>query len=52
MKAAVLHAFKTPLIVEDVPRPSLAPDDILIAVKTLRAQRRVKILCEGRVLIL
>jgi alcohol dehydrogenase, propanol-preferring len=33
MKAAVLHAFKTPLVIEDVPRPSLSPDDLLIAVE-------------------
>jgi len=33
MKAAVLHAFKTPLVIEDVPPPSLSPDDLLIAVE-------------------
>lgn len=30
MKAAVLHEFKTPLALEDVPRPSLDANDLLI----------------------
>jgi propanol-preferring alcohol dehydrogenase len=33
MKAAVLHAFKTPLSLEDVARPELGPDDVLIEVE-------------------
>src|SRR5947209_10849391 len=33
MKAAVLHEFKKPLALEDVPRPSPGPDDVLIAVE-------------------
>jgi alcohol dehydrogenase, propanol-preferring len=33
MKAAVLHAFKTPLSIEDVPRPQPAADEVLIAVE-------------------
>ena len=33
MKAAILHNFKTPLTIEDVPRPSPGPDDVLIAVE-------------------
>jgi propanol-preferring alcohol dehydrogenase len=33
MKAAVLHAFKTPLSIEDVPRPEPAADEVLIAVE-------------------
>lgn len=33
MKAAILHNFKTPLAIEDVPRPSPGPDDVLIAVE-------------------
>jgi alcohol dehydrogenase, propanol-preferring len=33
MKAAVLHAFKTPLSIEEVPRPEPAPDEVLIAVE-------------------
>ena len=33
MQAAILHNFKTPLAIEDVPRPSPGPDDVLIAVE-------------------
>jgi propanol-preferring alcohol dehydrogenase len=33
MKAAVLHAFKTPLVVEDVARPEPAADEVLIEVE-------------------
>jgi alcohol dehydrogenase, propanol-preferring len=33
MKAAVLHAFKTPLSIEEVPRPQPAADEVLIAVE-------------------
>ena len=33
MKAAILHNFKTPLTIEDVPRPSPGPDDVLVAVE-------------------
>jgi propanol-preferring alcohol dehydrogenase len=33
MKAAVLHAFKTPLSIEEVPRPEPAADEVLIAVE-------------------
>ena len=33
MKAAILHDFKKPLTIEDVPRPSPGPDDVLIAVE-------------------
>ena len=33
MKAAVLHEFKTPLVIEDVPRPEPASDEILIRVE-------------------
>src|SRR5580658_4589159 len=33
MKAAVLHAFKTPLSLEDVARPEVGADDVLIAVE-------------------
>jgi alcohol dehydrogenase, propanol-preferring len=32
MKAAVLHEFKTPLKIEDVPRPQIGADEVLIAV--------------------
>lgn len=32
MKAAVLHEFKTPPKIEDVPRPQIAADEVLIAV--------------------
>lgn len=32
MKAAVLHEFKKPLVVEEVARPVLGPNDVLIAV--------------------
>jgi len=33
MKAAVLHAFKSPLVLEDVPRPEPAADEVLIEVE-------------------
>ena len=33
MKAAVLHEFKAPLKIEDVPRPQIAADEVLIAVE-------------------
>lgn len=33
MKAAVLHAFKTPLVLEDVARPEPAADEVLIEVE-------------------
>lgn len=33
MKAAVLHEFKKPLTLEDVPRPSPGPDEVLIGVE-------------------
>jgi propanol-preferring alcohol dehydrogenase len=33
MKAAVLHAFKTPLSIEEVPRPQPAADEVLIEVE-------------------
>ena len=33
MKAAVLHAFKTPLSLEDVPRPEIGADEVLIRVE-------------------
>lgn len=33
MKAAVLHAFKTPLALEDVPRPEPGNDEVLIEVE-------------------
>ncbi len=33
MKAAVLHAFKTPLVLEEVPRPEPAADEVLIEVE-------------------
>jgi alcohol dehydrogenase, propanol-preferring len=33
MKAAVLHAFKTPLALEDVPRPEAGDDEVLIEVE-------------------
>jgi propanol-preferring alcohol dehydrogenase len=33
MKAAVLHAFKTPLSLEDVPRPEPGADEVLIEVE-------------------
>ena len=33
MKAAVLHAFKTPLSIEEVPRPEPAADEVLIAIE-------------------
>lgn len=33
MKAAVLHEFKTPLAMEDVPRPEPAADEVLIQVE-------------------
>ncbi|HSZ60434.1 MAG TPA: zinc-dependent alcohol dehydrogenase [Terriglobales bacterium] len=33
MKAAVLHEFKTPLTLEDVPRPTPAADEVLIQVE-------------------
>jgi propanol-preferring alcohol dehydrogenase len=33
MKAAVLHAFKTPLTLEEVPRPKPAADEVLIEVE-------------------
>ncbi len=33
MKAAILHAFKTPLSLEDVPRPEAGADDVLIKVE-------------------
>jgi alcohol dehydrogenase, propanol-preferring len=33
MKAAVLHAFKTPLALEEVPRPEPAVDEVLIEVE-------------------
>ena len=29
MKAAVLHEFKTPLALEDVPRPVPGPEEVL-----------------------
>jgi propanol-preferring alcohol dehydrogenase len=37
MKAAVLHEFKQPLALEDVPRPSPGPDDVLVAVEACGA---------------
>ena len=33
MKAAVLRQFKNPLVIEDVPRPSLSENDLLIQVE-------------------
>ena len=33
MKAAVLHEFKKPLSIEDVPQPVLDPEDLLIRVE-------------------
>jgi propanol-preferring alcohol dehydrogenase len=33
MKAAVLHEFKTPLSLEDVPRPEPAANEVLIEVE-------------------
>ena len=33
MKAAVLHEFKTPLVIEEIPRPTLASGEVLIAVE-------------------
>jgi alcohol dehydrogenase, propanol-preferring len=33
MKAAVLHAFKTPLALEEVPRPEVDADEVLIEVE-------------------
>ncbi|MGA8074144.1 MAG: zinc-dependent alcohol dehydrogenase [Candidatus Acidiferrales bacterium] len=33
MKAAVLHEFKAPLKIEEVPRPQIAADEVLIAVE-------------------
>ena len=33
MKAAVLHEFKTPLVIEEVPRPEPAGDEVLIQVE-------------------
>jgi len=33
MKAAVLHEFRKPLVLEDVARPELAPDEVLIKVE-------------------
>jgi alcohol dehydrogenase, propanol-preferring len=33
MKAAVLHEFKTPLVIEEVPRPAPASGEVLIAVE-------------------
>lgn len=33
MKAAVLHEFKTPLTLEEVPRPTPGPDEVLIKVE-------------------
>ncbi len=33
MRAAVLHAFKTPLSLEDVPRPEAGADEVLIKVE-------------------
>jgi alcohol dehydrogenase, propanol-preferring len=33
MKAAVLHEFRTPLSLEDVPRPQPGPDEVLIKVE-------------------
>jgi alcohol dehydrogenase, propanol-preferring len=33
MKAAVLHEFKTPLSLEDVPRPQVGPNEVLIEVE-------------------
>jgi len=33
MKAAVLHEFKTPLVLQDVPRPEPASDEVLIRVE-------------------
>ncbi len=33
MKAAVLHEFNTPLSLEEVPRPEVGPDEILIEVE-------------------
>jgi alcohol dehydrogenase, propanol-preferring len=33
MKAAILHEFKAPLRLEDVPRPALGPEDVLIRVE-------------------
>jgi alcohol dehydrogenase, propanol-preferring len=33
MQAAVLHEFKTPLTVEEVPRPQINPDEVLLQVE-------------------
>ena len=33
MKAAILHEFKTPLVLEEVPRPEPASDEVLIQVE-------------------
>jgi len=33
MKAAVLHAFQTPLSLEEVPRPEAGPDEVLVEIE-------------------
>ncbi|MGH9811881.1 MAG: alcohol dehydrogenase catalytic domain-containing protein, partial [Candidatus Acidiferrales bacterium] len=33
MKAAVLHQFKQPLRLEEVPQPTCGPDDVLLQVE-------------------
>jgi len=33
MRAAVLHSFKTPLSIDEVPRPQAGPDEVLIEVE-------------------
>ncbi len=33
MKAAVVHAFDKPLIIEDVPKPKPGPDEIMVKIE-------------------
>ena len=33
MKAAILHEFRTPLVIEEIPRPEPAKDEVLIQVE-------------------
>src|SRR5229473_4581506 len=34
MKAAVVHDFKSPLSIEDVAKPEVAPDQIIVKIET------------------
>lgn len=47
MKAAVLHEFKTPLLIEEVERPTPGPEDVLIEVEACGVCHSDLHVCDG-----